>query len=246
MPSGRVIRAPAGNALRGTNGSLCSLRVDALCKNPSVLQRCSNCSEARSPQTVWRWLASSLRLSRVPYTNAQLCAAQQVRCAPSSRLLRSPQPLPRLTAPGFCAAPRISPDSSRLRDSPTSPDCLRGRSARPYIGSVRPGFDLCSPTFDPPTGSAPSAVLIRISGEACTERTCVKTATLHGEGTPASVCSDAVRWELAVAGAKWRRFGDEGEAMLFVLVYWGRCDLGDVVRRRREKFSKRRKERIIH
>ena len=39
-----------------------------------------------------------------------------------------------------------------------------------------------------------------------------------GEETP-RVClgSTAVRCGLAVAGAKWRRFGDEGEAMLFVV-----------------------------
>ena len=63
---GEVIRAPASNALRGTNGFLCSLRVDALCKDPSVPQRCLNCPEARSPQTVWRWLARSLRLPPRP------------------------------------------------------------------------------------------------------------------------------------------------------------------------------------
>jgi len=39
--------------------------------------------------------------------------------------------------------------------------------------------------------------------------------------------STTVRCGLAMAGAKWRRFGDEGEAMLFVLIYWGKCGLGD-------------------
>ena len=149
--------APAGNALRGTNGSLCSLRVDALCKNPSVLQRCSNCSEARSPQTVWRWLASSLRLSRVLYTNAQLCAAQQVHCAPSSRLLRSPQPLPRLTAPGSRLL-RSSTDLSRLLQTARLPDLSRltARTLRVPLYRVREArFELSSPTFDPPLAPPP-------------------------------------------------------------------------------------------
>ena len=98
-------------------------------------------------------------------------------CALSSRLLRSPQLPHRLQAPG----------SRLLHSSSTSPDCFptdcAWRSARRYMGSVRRGLTFAlSPLI--PTGSAPSAVLIRISGEACTEQTCVKTATLHGEGTP--------------------------------------------------------------
>ena len=65
----------------------------------------------------------------------------------------------------------------------TPPTDCAWRSARRYMGSVRRGLtSALSPLIT--TGSAPSAVLIRISGEACTERTCVKTATLHGEGTP--------------------------------------------------------------
>ena len=32
-----------------------------------------------------------------------------------------------------------------------------------------------------------------------------------------------------MAGAKWRRFGDGGEAMLFVLIYLGKWGLVDVV-----------------
>ena len=43
---GEVIRAPAGNALRGTNGSFIVLLELMLCKNPSVPQRYSNCAEA--------------------------------------------------------------------------------------------------------------------------------------------------------------------------------------------------------
>ncbi len=60
------------------------------------------------------------------------------------------------------------------------------------------------------------------------ERTCMKTAILRGEGNPsrlfAAMPFDADSPRLA---QRWRRFGDEGEAMLFVLVYWGRCGLGD-------------------
>ena len=79
-----------------------------------------------------------------------------------------------------------------------------------------------------PTGSAPSAVLIRISGETCTERTFVKTATLHGEGTPprlyaAMLFAGNLLWLAQDGGV----CGVEGEAMLFVVGYRGRCGLGD-------------------
>ena len=44
---------------------------------------------------------------------------------------------------------------------------------------------------------------------------------------PPLLGSAAARREPAMAGAKMARFGDEGEAMLFVVGYWGRCGLGD-------------------
>ena len=64
-----------------------------LCKNPFIPQRYSNCAEARSPRTVWRWLASSLRLS--PHERAGL------RCTAGGAAL---------SAPVSFAMPGLSPD----------------------------------------------------------------------------------------------------------------------------------------
>ena len=40
------------------------------------------------------------------------------------------------------------------------------------------------------------------------KRTWQRSPTLRNKETPASVCSDAVRWELAVAGAKMAAFAE--------------------------------------
>ena len=40
------------------------------------------------------------------------------------------------------------------------------------------------------------------------KRTWQRSPTLRNEETPASVCSDAVRWKLAVAGAKMAAFAE--------------------------------------
>ena len=48
---GKVIRAPAGNAVERNERVFYALLALMLCKTPSVPQRCLNCAEARSPQT---------------------------------------------------------------------------------------------------------------------------------------------------------------------------------------------------
>ena len=127
-------------------------------------------------------------------------------CALSSRLLRSPQLPHRLQAPG--SRPTHNHDTTPQTDA-------LGISARRYMGSVRRGLTSAlsplTPTglrplccFDPNFGQNVHRADVRENSDAG-KRTCMKSPTLHGVGTPVSVCSDAVRWELAVAGARWRR-----------------------------------------
>ena len=130
---GEVIRAPAGNALRGTNGSFIALLELMLCKNPSVPQRYSNCAEARSPRTVWRWVARSLRLS--PHERAGLRGTAGLATLPARVSSTMPEPLHRLKALGFSRL------HSALRALQTD---SAWRSARAYIGLVRRGL-----AFDP-------------------------------------------------------------------------------------------------
>ena len=189
-----------------------------LFKNPSVPQRCSNCLEARSPRTVWRWLASSLRLSphlaherAAPRGTAGL-SALPARVFPA---LLSFSTDCRLQASDFHAAPR-----------PLQTD-RAWRSVRRYMGSVRRSLTsaLRSLTprwlrplgcFDPNFGrSLHRADVDEITDPARRGNLCICWAAPLLVGNPP--------WP----AQRWRRFGDEGEAMLFVSIYWGGCGLGD-------------------
>ena len=177
---------PAGNASEERTG-LCSFRVDALSKSPPVPQHCSDCPEARSPPTVWCWLASFLRLSPRPvHERAALrgTAGWAALSAPvSSTLLSSPTDC-RLQAPD-------SPDCARLLDFSRLHAWL---SACRCVGSVRRGLTsalspltstgsapLCC--FDPNFGRNVHRADVRENSDPG-KRTCMKSPTLHGEGTP--------------------------------------------------------------
>ena len=84
-----------------------------LCKNPSVPQLCSNCPEARSPQTPWRWLVSSLQLS--PHERVGLRDTAG-RAAPSACVSNDCK----LQAPSFRAA-QTSTDSLQRTTQTGSP-----------------------------------------------------------------------------------------------------------------------------
>ena len=185
-----------------------------------------------------------LELSRSPITSDRLALAGELSpalstsrtrtrssarhsrlgCAPNSV---SSAPLSfstdcRLQVSDFHAAPR-----------PLQTHCA-SRSARRYMESVRRGLTsaltsdphwLCPlGCFDPDFGRSLHRADVHENSDPG-ERTWMKSPTLHGEGTLASVgLFDADSPWLA---QRWRRFGDEGEAMLFVLIYWGRWGLGD-------------------
>ena len=88
-------------------------------------------------------------------------------------------------------------------DFRAAPSLLRltalGAFARPYIGLAG-----CDPVPDPSPLTSDSARRADVAG--ITDA--LDPNTLHGEQTPASACSDAVRSDLAAAGAKMAAFAE--------------------------------------
>ena len=115
-----------------------------LYKTPSAPQRCLNCAEVRSPLTALA-LAGKLSPALSLHLNAQVRPAQLGCCALRSRLLRSPQPFPRLWSPGSSGLPRssVAPQTDRARRFCVA--LYRARGTRPGPRSLT--FDLRPPTL---------------------------------------------------------------------------------------------------
>ena len=177
---------------------------------------------SRSPITSDRLVLAgelSPALPRPAHERAGLCGMVGLAVLPAPPLSSAPPPT---------ADSKLLPSSSTSPDSP-NPDRLRAwRSACPYIGSVRRGLtSALSPLI--PTGSAPFPILIRFSERADVredsdpgKRTWMKSPTLHGEGTPASV--EQHRCSMRTRRGR-RKDGVASETKVrrccSLLVYWG-------------------------
>ena len=149
--------------------------------------------------------------------------------APSSRLLRSPQLLHRLQAPGF-RLPRSS------LASPDSPNPVRHSTdsalSAPFYRARETRFGLRSPTPRCLRPFSDSRPILGESGRARRQRSW--QADVDEITDPARRGNPCICWAAPPFDAdspwlaqRWRRFGDEGESMLFVLFYWVRCGLCD-------------------